>query len=872
MKTQLMLYKRSNLIVLCSLFLSLCCSSGFAVVSDTQSFFVISGENIPADGSSCIVSIWIKDAKGDPLKDYSVNILTSRGTDYDSITQPNLTDINGQCTGSINSVYGGLDTITVTCLGKSIGSPAQWVQTTQEDFASGETQTNIDTTTYPGSIKIFYQFLNFDIPNNDFENGFNNWTKQDPQGNTTWDTITEDKYNGNYSVKAHFKNDTTIVTTENLEIWLLNEDGSGWLAFSSVNPENNWKEGFLSTSSWKGQNVKLKLCIKLVGAWTGGCNAILISDVFKCSGDNISVWTKRYYSGGYLKGYLVDFVQGGKWKEIAPNTATYVSRAYDTDVETPPYGTFTADYTTSGQTISFTLRAADTKDGLGVAEWYVAVNNGPINAPRKRWVQWRCLMQTDNTDTSPLLDSVTINYRAPKSIYFIPVLKITNLSASPNPFSPNNDNRKDTTTISYTLIDKNPRDTVCLRIYNPPQQQVVRTRVNYELQDTGSHQIEWDGRTDTGALVSENGAYICEITAIDSFGNSVVNTMPITVDLIKPVPQVTKMSLGKQQVGLTFEVNELIELYQVWRSDGNTNNFQVISSGVSATDFVDTSPIGDNQNYYYRIIVSDLAGNTETSNIVFARMTQDGGILSNRGNFAVSNMIVKCKDDAQTFVTIPETKTFGDTIDFVKINIIRKNKSLLESEGKIFPVDKKLAGCYEITAKELDSNYNEVGQVVNWQTGKQVNLTLHYDNCPLDKVNALAIYEWSGNQWVKRGGSLNLGNQTLDLNISHFSTYAIMYQTASSFMGAKPNPFTPNNDGINDYVEIRFENSQNQEAKLSIFDLPGHLVWSKTYTAGTNSVTWNGKDWTEQVVEGGAYIYQVEIGTKVVSGIVVVAK
>jgi len=122
--------------------------------------------------------------------------------------------------------------------------------------------------------------------------------------------------------------------------------------------------------------------------------------------------------------------------------------------------------------------------------------------------------------------------------------------------------------------------------------------VNYELQDTGSHQIEWDGRTDTGALVSENGAYICEITAIDSFGNSVVNTMPITVDLIKPVPQVTKMSLGKQQVGLTFEVNKLIELYQVWRSDGNTNNFQVISSGVSATDFVDTSPIGDNQNYY----------------------------------------------------------------------------------------------------------------------------------------------------------------------------------------------------------------------------------------------------------------------------------
>jgi len=54
--------------------------------------------------------------------------------------------------------------------------------------------------------------------------------------------------------------------------------------------------------------------------------------------------------------------------------------------------------------------------------------------------------------------------------------------------------------------------------------------------------------------------------------------------------------------------------------------------------------------------------------------------------------------------------------------------------------------------------------------------------------------------------------------------------------------------------------------------LPGHLVWSKSYSAGTTSVFWDGKDFSNRVVEGGVYIYQVEIGAKIVNGVVVVAK
>jgi|GEM_PF-1242069 len=864
---------KNGLLVL--VLLCLFCNCGFSQVqvSDTNSYFTIAETSVLADGkASFTVRIYIRDGNNQPLKDKSVTIFTARGTYYDSIIQPAVTDFQGQCTGYITSTYGGYDTVSVVCDFKTIGFPFKWSQGTPEDFTAGETHINIDTLTISGFIKIFYKFLNSDILNNDFEDSLSSWTAEDVRPeSTTWSVTNSDTYHGNYSVKTHYRNNDPLGNLEAVSVYLVDEDNTTLTIAYLYSPTVDWQEILMSTSSWKGINVKIKLRADLVGQHTVICQTLLASDIFKCSGGVISVWAKVYQEGGEDRGYAFDFIKGGRWEEIAPDTAIFVSKVYDCGIDTPQYSIFQADYNDSGKTILFAVRSADTKEGLASATWYPVVNNGPINAPRKRWVQWKCEMQTDDTMVSPVLDTATINYLAPKSIYFVPAFKLENLLASPDPFSPNGDGVKDTTAIYYELIDSKPQDTISIYIYDEGHT-LVRTLLNCTPETVGLHTKVWDGKNDLNAVVPD-GVYTYEITAMDSLGNIVTNSGTVIVDVTRPIPGINKVSLGNKQIGLGFTVNEQFAEWQVLRSIDDTTGFVIAGSGTTGLEWQDTSPIiANDRSYYYKIVVTDLAGNTNTTNIVCARLSSDGGIFYNRGQFALPNTIIRCKEDPDAYVTILDTQTFGNTIDLVKIKVAKKSKEALESEGKILPVDKNLVGAYEINAFELDAGFSEIAGIKTWQQGKPIQITLHYDFCPADRISSLAIYEWTGEQWVSIGGSASSATRTISVNINHLSTYAVMYQTASAFVGAKPNPFTPNGDGINDYVEIRFENPEGIEVKLSIFDLTGTTVRTKDYPAGTTSVTWDGRDITGRVVEGGAYIWQVEIGTRVVNGVVVVAK
>lgn len=855
--------------------LILLCSSLQAVVSDTQSYFEIASDTIIADNiNSAAISIFIRDDKGNPLKDKQPVIITSR-ISSDSIIQPILTDISGKTVGSISSSDGGWDTISIVCDGKTIGCPHKWESDSQEDFMQAETMQNIDTSTFNGSIKILHLFLNSDIPNNDFEDGFNTWTViESPEYEgfiATFDIFSTMKYHGAKSAKMHFEEDKKIRTLFMPNAQLLDSENN-CLDYFSFSPTTDWQEIIISTSNRKEQNIKLQFQVTLCNDTGVQLITKVRSDLFKCSGENISIWYKKeQISATNIKWLLIDFIKGGCWQEIAPNTATYVSKPYDCGYDIPFYSEFGAQYQTSGQTITFDIRTADSTEALALENWQTA-NTGSINCARKRWVQWRTQMQTNNVETSPILNSISIDYRTPKKIYFVPALKITGQTSDPQKFSPNNDNIKDTTLISYTLIDKYSPDTVCLRIYNPGRRNLVRTVLNYIQQNTGSHQVIWDGTTDTGAIVSDDGDYICEITMSNCVADSATAVFLIGVDLVKPSSVITKAMLGDKQVGFEFGSNEEIAFWDVLRSIGDTQNFQVIFSGNSVPGFTDTGPLGDNQSYYYKIIANDIAGNTFASNTFFSRTTPQGAVIPNNGNFAQKNIIIRSKDNENSFIAIQDTATFGDTIEFVRIEVAKKDKQSLEAENKPLPADKKFLSCFEITAYSLDPGFNPVSQVSNWSAAKPVFLKFGYADLPDNKLSTLSVYQWFSNRWNKLGGDLDIANRTISLSLNHFSVFALMYNTVPDFKGAKPNPFTPNNDGINDYVEIRFDNPSNDEVKLSIFDMPGHLEWNKEYAAGTNSVRWDGKNFSGRIVESGAYIYQVEVGARVVNGIVAIAK
>lgn len=90
-------------------------------VAETTSYFRILSAVVPADGTApCTVVVTIKEIDGNPIAGKQVTIVTSRGSAYDTITQPSLTDSNGQCTATILSSSAGGDTIYALCDGNTI--------------------------------------------------------------------------------------------------------------------------------------------------------------------------------------------------------------------------------------------------------------------------------------------------------------------------------------------------------------------------------------------------------------------------------------------------------------------------------------------------------------------------------------------------------------------------------------------------------------------------------------------------------------------------------------------------------------------------------------------------------------------------------
>jgi len=107
--------------------------------------------------------------------------------------------------------------------------------------------------------------------------------------------------------------------------------------------------------------------------------------------------------------------------------------------------------------------------------------------------------------------------------------------------------------------------------------------------------------------------------------------------------------------------------------------------------------------------------------------------------------------------------------------------------------------------------------------------------------------------------------------VTHQETVAINVLTSpptTQGVSVLPNPFTPNNDGFNDYTEFQYPEPSSGTIIISIFDVNGRKM-----TEIRNSRYWYGKDDKGREVKPGAYIYVVKNGEKVIAkGVIGVAR
>jgi len=146
---------------------------------------------------------------------------------------------------------------------------------------------------------------------------------------------------------------------------------------------------------------------------------------------------------------------------------------------------------------------------------------------------------------------------------------------------------------------------------------------------------------------------------------------------------------------------------------------------------------------------------------------------------------------------------------------------------------------------------------------------------PSDFPLATSAFRWDGVRWNKIGGKAQRNN-TVIVKVDNISGLFAIFEISEAprvfkVYPPRPNPFTPNRDGVNDTVAFFFENPQGLESIIRIYDQRGALVRELT-DVGTTSATWNGKDEEGKMLELGLYIYQIKVGAEVKGGTVILAR
>jgi gliding motility-associated-like protein len=141
--------------------------------------------------------------------------------------------------------------------------------------------------------------------------------------------------------------------------------------------------------------------------------------------------------------------------------------------------------------------------------------------------------------------------------------------------------------------------------------------------------------------------------------------------------------------------------------------------------------------------------------------------------------------------------------------------------------------------------------------------------------NSKAVFAWDGVHWNNLGGR-ERGDNTISIQTTHpEGLFAIQTvpsaPTAFEVRPPRPNPFTPNGDGVNDFVTLFFDNPSGKSPSVRIYDLRGALV-RELEEAGLTNAVWDGRDDVGEPMPLGVYLYQVEIDDKVKGGTITLAR
>ncbi len=178
----------------------------------------------------------------------------------------------------------------------------------------------------------------------------------------------------------------------------------------------------------------------------------------------------------------------------------------------------------TGQII-FVTRREEKPDAI----WIVNSNG----SSEKRYIDNENLWWDSEPEQSRLSDKIAFQSTRNGiwNIWIKTQLEITDVTALPEIFSPNNDGINDTVKITFNLTEGSAQ--IDLIIYDAAGNPVA-TLLDHELAEAGQNTVIWDGADDSGEI-AESGTYTFKLTIKGSAGASTIEkTGLITLDIAPP--------------------------------------------------------------------------------------------------------------------------------------------------------------------------------------------------------------------------------------------------------------------------------------------------------------------------------------------------
>ncbi|HON56691.1 MAG TPA: FlgD immunoglobulin-like domain containing protein, partial [bacterium] len=199
----------------------------------------------------------------------------------------------------------------------------------------------------------------------------------------------------------------------------------------------------------------------------------------------------------------------------------------------------------------------------------------------------------------------------------------------------------------------------------------------------------------------------------------------------------------------------------------------------------------------------------------------------------------------------------------VSINI---KGTAVDIDGRGDIPDRQASEMYRVLIKvEADYNFD----------GDYSDSTWYLDYLATDvantSINQLSWSQWQFHLIPQSADTANLkisvkaidnaGNSTdydsQYIYIKYRPYYSDFYPPEVSMINVSPNPFSPNSDGVKDYIELNYSiNERVETAVLNIYNYNNVLVRKITRTnqqPGANQIIWDGKDNNGNIVSEGQY-------------------